>query len=81
MISENLDTKQKFVEMCKLCYEWNGEICFPFDTITHSNEWVSFKTHPDYNMLSEKMTNLMTLLNSDRSLAELDIEEELWHMI
>jgi hypothetical protein len=81
MINDNLDIKEKFVEMCKFCYEWNGEIFFPFETVIHSNEWVSFKIHPDYLILKEKMENLMILLNNDRSLVELDVIDDLWEMV
>jgi hypothetical protein len=81
MISDNLEIKQKFVEMCRFIYELDGEVYFPFDTVIHSNEWVPFKAHPDYAILKEKMANLLTLVNEDRSMAELDIEDELWDMI
>jgi len=82
MIENNLDIKEKFVEMCKLLFvNSKGEFCFPYDNLIHDNDWSDFINHSDYSVLESKMQNLVKLVNSDNSILELDVEDEIWEMI
>ncbi len=82
MINNNLPIKEKFVEMCKYMFvNSEGEFCFPFDDLIHDNDWHEFHIHSDYRLLENKMKNLLDLINSDNSVLELDVEEEIWERI
>ena len=82
MIENNLDIKQKFVEMCKLLFvNGNGEFCFPYENLDHDDDYSDFISHSDYPVLESKMQNLVKLVNSDNSILNLDVEDEIWEMI
>ena len=82
MINTDLNIKEKFVEMCKLIFI-NGkkQFIFPFDDLIHDDDWSNFTNHSDWSLLEKKMSNLINLVNSDNSLIEKDVENELWDMV
>ena len=82
MIDNGLDIKEKFVEMCKLIFvNAEGQFCFPYENLYHDEDWSDFMNHSDYKILESKMQNLVNLVNSDNSVLELDVEDEIWKMI
>ena len=77
-----MDIKIKFVEMCKLIFvNSKGEFCFPFEDLTHDDDWSQFINHSDYPILESKMKKLINLVNSDNSVLEKDVETEIWEMV
>lgn len=82
MISSELDIKLKFVEMCKLIFvNGKGEFVFPTDNLIHDNDYSDFINHSDWFILESKMGNLISLINEDHSILELDVEDEIWDMV
>jgi hypothetical protein len=82
MINSELDIKLKFVEMCKLIFiNGNGEFVFPIDNLIHDEDYSDFLNHSDWLILEKKMKNLISLINKDHSVLDLDVEEEIWKMI
>lgn len=82
MINSELDIKLKFVEMCKLIFiNGKGHFVFPFDNLIHDKDYSDFLNHSDWSILESKMENLITLINKDHSILELDVEDEIWEMI
>jgi hypothetical protein len=82
MINSELDIKLKFVEMCKLIFiNGQGYFVFPVDNLIHDKDYSDFLNHSDWTILESKMGNLITLINKDHSILELDVEDEIWEMI
>lgn len=82
MINSEIDIKLKFVEMCKLIFiNGKGEFVFPIDNLIHDLDYSEFLNHSDWSILESKMENLITLINKDHSILELDVEDEIWEMI
>ena len=82
MINSELDIKLKFVEMCKLIFiNGKGEFTFPIDNLIHDEDYSDFLNHSDWSILESKMENLITLINKDHSILDLDVEDEIWEMI
>ena len=76
-----MQTKENFVKLCELIFVGKNGYNFPFDAISHYEEYQQIYKSEEYSLLEEKMKNLINLVNSDNSLTEKDIEEELWYMI
>ena len=82
MINSELDIKLKFVEMCKLIFiNGKGEFVFPIDNLIYDNDYSEFLSHSDWTTLESKMNNLISLINKDHSIINLDVETEIWEMI
>jgi hypothetical protein len=82
MINSELDIKLKFVEMCKLIFiNGQGDFVFPIENLIHDKDYSDFLNNPDWTILESKMGNLITLINKDHSILELDVEDEIWEMI
>lgn len=82
MINSELDIKLKFVEMCKLIFiNGKGDFVFPIDNLIHDKDYSDFLNHSDWDILESKMGNLITLINKDHSILDLDVEDEIWEMI
>lgn len=82
MINEQLEIKQKFVEMCKLIFvNSKGEFVFPIENLIHDKDWSKFLYHKDWTILDRKMSNLITKINEDNSVLNLDIETEIWEIV
>lgn len=82
MINEQLDIKQKFVEMCKLIFvNSKGKFVFPIENLIYDQDWSNFLNHKDWNVLNNKMSNLINKLNEDNSILNLDVETEIWEMV
>jgi hypothetical protein len=82
MIDINKDIKEKFVEMCSMIFvNSNGKFTFPIDNIRYDKDWEDFISHKDWSTLENKMNNLIKLINKDKSIIELDVEEQIWEMI
>ena len=82
MINSELDIKLKFVEMCKMIFiNGNGDFVFPIDNLIHDEDYSEFLNHSDWSILQSKMDNLITLINKDHSILDLDVEEEIWEMV
>jgi hypothetical protein len=82
MINSELDIKLKFVEMCKLIFiNGQGDFVFPIENLIHDKDYSDFLNNPDWTILESKMVNLITLINKDHSILELDVEDEIWEMI
>jgi hypothetical protein len=82
MINSELDIKLKFVEMCKLIFiNGQGDFVFPIENLIHDKDYSDFLNNPDLTILESKMGNLITLINKDHSILELDVEDEIWEMI
>jgi len=73
--------KENFVRMCKLIEVTSNGIQFPDDIAEFDTDFKDVYESSDYPMLREKMDNLIKLINSDMSLVDKDIEDELWYMI
>ena len=76
-----MQTKENFVKLCKLIFVGKNGYNFSFDAISHYEDYQDIYKSEEYTLLEEKMKNLINLVNSDNSLTEKDIEEELWYMI
>ena len=76
-----MQTKENFFKLCKLIFVGKNGYDFPFDAISHYEDYQDNYKSEEYTLLEEKMKNLINLVNSDNSLTEKDIEEELWYMI
>jgi hypothetical protein len=59
----------------------NGEFVFPIDNLIHDQDYSEFLNHPDWSILESKISNLITLINRDRSILEKDVETEIWEMV
>lgn len=82
MINSEIDIKLKFVEMCKLIFiNGKGEFVFPIDNLIHDDDYTDFLNHSDWTTLESKMNNLVSLINKDNSIINLDIETEIWKMV
>ncbi len=82
MINNNIDIKEKYVEMCKLIFINNdGVFMFPFEDLQLDNDWNDFTNHQDYTILENKMNNLLNLVNQDPKILNLDVETEIWEMV
>jgi hypothetical protein len=82
MINNNIDIKEKYVEMCKLIFiNKDGVFKFPFEDLQLDNDWNSFTTHQDYTILETKMNNLLNLVNQNPQILNLDVETEIWEMV
>jgi hypothetical protein len=76
-----MQTKENFVKLCELIFVGKNGYNFPFDAIRHYENYQEIYKSEEYSLLEKKMKNLINLVNSDNSLTEKDIEEELWYMI
>ncbi len=82
MINNNIDIKEKYVEMCKLIFiNKDGVFKFPFEDLQLDNDWNSFTKHQDYTILETKMNNLLNLVNQNPQILNLDVETEIWEMV
>jgi len=82
MINSDSHIKIKFTEMCKMLFiNADGDFCFPFDDLIHDDDYSDFINHSDYPILESKMQNLVKLVNKDKSVLDLDVEDEIWEMI
>ncbi len=82
MINNNIDIKEKYVEMCKLIFiNKDGVFKFPFEDLQLDNDWNDFTSHQDYTILENKMNNLLNLINQDPEILNLDVETEIWEMV
>ncbi len=82
MINNNIDIKEKYVEMCKLIFiNKDGVFKFPFEDLQYDNDWNDFTNHQDYTILENKMNNLLNLINQDPEILNLDVETEIWEMV
>ncbi len=82
MINNNIDIKEKYVEMCKLIFiNKDGVFMFPFEDLQLDNDWNDFTNHQDYTILENKMNNLLNLVNQDPKILNLDVETEIWEMV
>jgi hypothetical protein len=82
MINEQLEIKEKFVEMCKMIFvSSTGKLVFPFENLEYDSDWNQFTNHKDYSILESKMKNLIKITNEDNTILNLDIETEIWDMI
>ena len=75
------DIKQKFEKMCELAYIGKNGISFPYDDLVYDQDLSFWLEDKDYPFLKEKMDNLIKLVNSDHSLVDMDISDELWDLI
>jgi hypothetical protein len=73
--------KADFVRMCGLLEITANGLQFPDDIAELDDDFQDVFESSDYPMLREKMDNLINLINSDTSLINKDIEDELWYMI
>jgi len=76
-----MQTKENFVKLCELIFVGKNGFNFPFDAISHYEEYQNIYKSEEYPLLEEKMKNLLTLVNSDQSMTSKDIEDELWYLI
>ena len=76
-----MQTKENFVKLCELIFVGKNGYSFPFDAIRHYENYQDIYKSEEYSLLEEKMKNLINLVNTENSLTEKDIEEELWYMI
>lgn len=76
-----MDIKQKFERMCDLILVEKNILSFPYDDLVDNDDFIYWSEDEDYPVLKEKMDNLIKLVNSDYSLVDLDISDELWDMI
>ncbi len=82
MINNNIDIKEKYVEMCKLIFiNKDGVFMFPFEDLQLDNDWNDFTNHQDYTILENKMNNLLNLVNQNPKILNLDVETEIWEMV
>jgi hypothetical protein len=82
MINSDLDIKDKFVEMCKMIFiNVDGNFVFPVDNLLHDEDYSNFINHSDWSVLESKMKNLINLVNSDNSILEKDVENQIWEMV
>ena len=72
------ELKVKFVEMCKFVEVSSDKITCIFEDI---EEYSDLANDPDYPILKEKMTKILDLVNSDKSLLNKDLENEIWYMV
>jgi hypothetical protein len=79
MESDNL--KQKFVEMCKFITPYKGGFIYSEECIESDNDYSYITTNEHYNILKVKMDNLIRMINSDLTLFDRDIENDLWPII
>ena len=70
--------KEKFVTMCSELDMYENRMFFDFDEFESINE---ISQSSDYPELKTKMEKMVSLINSDPSLLEKDIEDELWYMV
>lgn len=76
-----MQTKENFVKLCELIFVSKNGFTFPFDAISHFEDYQDIYKSEEYTLLEEKMKNLINLVNSDNSVLDKDIEEELWYMV
>lgn len=75
--------KEKFVKMCSLIYKYDDDLFkYPYETVFYSEEYNYLTENKDeYDFLLSKMDNLLKLVNNDNIYLNMDIEDELWHLI
>jgi hypothetical protein len=73
--------KADFVRMCGLLEITANGLQFPDEIAELDDDFQDVFESSDYPILREKMDNLINLINSDTSLINKDIEDELWYMI
>ena len=78
-MSEQRD-KEIFVKMCSKLQQ-GSKIYYSEKEVLYSYDNKEITEYENYSILLEKMQKLVTLLNSDLSLINKDIETELWEMI
>ena len=75
------EIKAKFVEMCKHIVINKGEFVCLYSNIEYDEDFSNIYNDNNYNMLKEKMENLLKIVNKDNSLVNKDVETELWNLI
>lgn len=80
MINKN-SMKNKFVEMCKHIVLYKGKFICLYSNIEYNEEFSNIYDDDNYDLLKEKMENLLQLVNKDSSLLNKDVESELWKLI
>lgn len=78
-MDENL--KIFFIKLCEQVYTFDGEFHFPFGKIQLNDEYEFIVKSDYYPTLMDKMDSFLILLNSDSKYWEMDIQDELWHLI
>jgi hypothetical protein len=82
MIDPQLDIKQKFVHLCSMIFiNATGKFVFPIENLQYDADWSEFLMSSDWSILDKKMSNLITKLNEDNSILNLDVETEIWEMV
>ena len=81
MIIKNKEIKDKFVEMCKHIVDHKGKLVCLYSNIEYDENFSNIYNDRNYNMLKEKMENLLNIVNKDNSLLNKDVETELWDLI
>ena len=76
-----IDSKQNFVEMCKFVVfvEDEGKVYCEWEEMNESNK-IDFDD-PNYEELQRKLKKFVELLNEDISLADRDIETDIWNIL
>lgn len=73
--------KELFIKLCEQVYTFDGEFHFPFGKIQLDSEYEFIVESEYYPILMDKMDNFLILLNSDSKYWEMDVQDELWHLI
>ncbi len=73
--------KTMFVEMCKHVTIFNGEFICLYSDMEYDGAYQYITESTDYNLLKDKMEKLLSLINTDRTLVDKDVETELWYMV
>lgn len=73
--------KKLFIKLCEQVYTFDGEFHFPFGKIQLDSEYEFIVESEYYPILMDKMDNFLILLNSDSKYWEMDVQDELWHLI
>jgi hypothetical protein len=69
-----IDVKNKFVDMCiYISNDDGGDYDFWWDYLDNNDE--------NYEILKTKMINLLKLINENKDILKMDIENEIWDLI
>jgi hypothetical protein len=77
----DIDLKGKFVEMCKQIVDHKGQLVCLYSNIEYNEDFSYIYNSENYDILKEKMENLLKIVNKDKSLLHKDVEDELWNLI
>jgi len=67
--------------MCKHIVDHKGKLVCLYSNIEYDENFSNIYNDRNYNMLKEKMENLLNIVNKDNSLINKDVETELWDLI